>query len=305
MATGKTKQTMRAMNVLADLSPRQQAVWLRRFGDPDYAAQIVERGQPSPLEGIFGFGKKQAWENTTHQVGFITLRPAGSPAPLDIVSSGLIDPDPELKKGRINIHLDRLRAFKYPGSGKHEVLFKFEARNQLPEAAEPITFSQAYSVQDGQLAGVQGYPIFIGLSVGPVGASFRFETINVQSGSDEAILQVLQSSEFKAGLNLLKTAQPALVPFTALAQGVAENFLKRNRGVRVQSYHLGLDFTTAALGASLRQGNYLVVQVPDENTLKWSEWVYNPEIGAIVSKADEKATIPYNYVSFRVTRYEE
>jgi hypothetical protein len=58
------------------------------------------------------------------------------------------------------------------------------------------------------------------------------------------------------------------------------------------------------MGCRLAEGNYIAVQVPDETVIDWSKWIYKLEIGAIVHKADS-SKVPYNYVIFRISHYEE
>jgi hypothetical protein len=69
----------------------------------------------------------------------------------------------------------------------------------------------------------------------------------------------------------------------------------------VQEVSLGLDFTPAPLGIRLAQGNYIVIQVPKENSINWAEWEFSPPTGTILNKADKSATLPYNYMIFRVS----
>lgn len=255
---------------------------------------------------------RKPWEYSTHKLGYFPLREPGAAHTLDIKDAGAIDPDKKLKNSRINIHLDRFRVWKYPGrfpyrSGEHRVLINFVAQNQLPGnlQAEPISFSQTYQVNDGEFAGVQGYPIFIGLNVGKQGALFEICTINVMDSTDETLLKILDSPVFRIGLNLLTIVQPVLKPFTEIAGGIAKIFAERKKNVAVQKFYLGLDFTRGSAGAALAQGEYIAVQVPSITAINWDDWVWNTHIGAIVHKDDQTLSLPYNYIIFRVTLYEE
>ncbi len=80
---------------------------------------------------------------------------------------------------------------------------------------------------------------------------------------------------------------------------------QRSENVAVQKFYLGLDFENMAMGCRLAEGNYIAIQVDDEIAINWERWVYKPGIGAIVHKASDYETLPYNYVIFRVSRYEE
>ncbi len=80
---------------------------------------------------------------------------------------------------------------------------------------------------------------------------------------------------------------------------------QRNENVAIQKFYLGLDFENAAMGCRLAEGNYIAVQVDDETAIDWKQWVYKPDLGAIVHKVDTYEMLPYNYVIFQVSRYEE
>jgi hypothetical protein len=276
-------------------------------------ARLIALGEAPPesgdgeerLEGIRDWFFKrpiQVWEHTSNQIGYLAPFPAGTTDPQPILYPTGIEIDSDLQDARINIHLDRLHAHQYPGSGMHHVMLTFKAQNQLPNTPEPVSFCQTYRVRDGQSAGVTGYPLCIGLSVGKVGAAFQFLTVNVRNDGDKAMLDRIDSPAFTGGLSLLTTVQPALKPFTDLALGVARNFLMRNENCSVQDCYLGLDFTPAPLGARLAVGNYVCVQVPSENDLPWEEWEYRPQSG-VIGKKGGQGRLEYNYLIFRVTRY--
>ena len=187
----------------------------------------------------------------------------------------------------------------------HHVLFTFKAQNQLATMPEPVSFSQTYRVQQGQLAGIAGYPVFIGLNVGRNGAAFQCFTVNVKNDNDQAVLGFLDSPAFQGGLNLLTTVQPALKPFTNITLDLARMMAKRHENVAVQDFYLGMDFDEDTLGVRLALGTYIAVQVPDEATLNWAEWIFDPDSGGIVRQDDRKQSIPYNYVAFAISRYTE
>jgi hypothetical protein len=277
------------------------------------AALRAMEGEPAPqaegeesLEGIrewFGWGEPAAWEHTSNQIGYIAPIREGDAGPQAIQHVAGIRADTSLQDARINIHLDRLHAHKYPGSGAHQVMLNFKAQNQLPGTPEPVSFCQTYRVQDGQSAGVTGVPLCIGLSVAKLGAAFQFLTVNVCNSADKAMLDRLDSPAFNGGLGLLTTAQPALKPFTDLTLGLARDFLTRNQNRSVQDCYLGLDFTQTPFGARLAEGNYIAAQVPGEDALKWDEWEYRPQDGLIGRKGNGPQSLEYNYLVFRVTRY--
>src|SRR5205085_8912336 len=180
---------------------------------------------------------------------------------LPISHVGNIPSDTRLKHARIKITLNRLRVAAYPGGGMHRVLLHFFAQNQVPGKTENVHFNSTYRVWEGDSAGVQGYPIFVGLHVGSEGMAFKCRTINIQNDQDEAVLDFLESDVFKAGLKLVNTAQPVIAPFSEMALGLARTIAKRHRNVSVQDFDLGLDFNTIPTGARLAEGAYLAVQI--------------------------------------------
>ena len=75
----------------------------------------------------------------------------------------------------------------------------------------------------------------------------------------------------------------------------------------VQDFALGLDFDNTPGGARLAQGSYLAVQIPERLTTvwDWNKWVFDPSNGHVVSKDNPTELIPYNYIMFGVSKYEE
>lgn len=277
---------------------------LVELNDPE--ALKIERSQSKGVDDILNFfssTSNQPWSHTTHQFGYIAPRPNGSVENQAIQHPGTLQTDVSLKNSQINIRLDRLHIYKYPGGGTHNVLVTFAARNQIGESQESVTFSQIYRVPESNSAGIAGYPIFAGLNVGHQGLAFECSTINVKNDEDEAVLQVLESPIFQSGLKLLTTAQPAIAPFTAMSLGVVKYLAQRHKNVAVQKLYLGLDFESAAMGIRLAEGNYIAVQVPTETSIDWDKWTYKPTLGTIVHKADN-SPLEYNYLVFRVSRYQ-
>ena len=292
------------IKTIGEYLPEEIAAKLQEIDDPVTANKFLERASKSEeFEGLFN-QQLQAWEYATHQFGYIAPLNQGASGLQPIQYAGAINPDNTLKNSRINIRIDRLCIHKYPGGGKHNILLSFGARNEVANnSAEVVTFSQTYRVPEGQLAGISGYPIFIGLNVGLQGIAFECSTVNVKNDSDEKILETLESKAFKDGLNLLTTFQPAISPFTEISLGIVKALAARNRNIAVQKFYLGLDFEKAAMGSRLAEGNYIAVQVPTETTLDWSGWGFNPNTGAIEGKANS-STLNFNYIVFRVSRYE-
>ena len=124
--------------------------------------------------------------------------------------------------------------------------------------------------------------------------------------ADEKLLSFLDSDVFKAGLQLATAAQPAVAPLTAMAVGLTTAIGKRNRNVVVQDIALGLDFSNIPTRAHLAEGSYLAVQIPErlQTVWDWSEWVYDPASGRVVSRDDRTQLIPWNTMVFSVSRYQ-
>lgn len=293
------------ISVIGHYEPEEIVSKLTELNDRE--AMEMEESQSKSVDDILSFFEssiKQPWSHTTHQFGYIAARKNGSVENQIIHHPGAIQPDISLKNSQINVRLDRLHIYKYPGGGTHNVMVTFATRNQVIDTQEPVTFSQVYRVPEGNSAGIAGYPIFIGLNVGNQGLALECSTINVKNDEDEAVLQVLESPTFKSGLKLLTTSQPAIAPFTTMGLGLVKYLAQKSKNVAVQKLYLGLDFEDAPMGIRLAEGNYIAVQVPNENTIDWNKWIYKPTLGAIVHKADD-SPLEYNYFVFRVSRYQD
>jgi len=297
--------------VLGKLPPREAATKLREVGENAAADRLEESETVRSFEtkGIGGRNRwpfqDKPWQHTSHAFGYLAHAAPGSEL-LPIRAIGNIPADAGLRDGRVKIALSRLRAASYPGSGMHRVLLHVSAQNQARGKAEDVHFNTTYRIWDGDQAGVQGYPLFVGLCVGGEGLSLKCRTINVSNDQDEAFLDFLESDTFKAGLKLATTAQPVIAPFSEMALGLAKMVAKRHRNVAVQDFDLGLDFGADPMGGRLAEGAYLAVQIPESlrPIWNWDEWAYHPNLAQVVKRADHQQTIPYNYLVFSVSRYE-
>ena len=298
------------LSVLGALRPEQAAARLREVGE-GAAAEALE-GAGEMRRPAFGLGRlwpfqDRAWQHTAHAFGYLSPAPPGDEA-LPIRHAGNIQADPTLRNARIKIALDRLRVADYPGGGTHRVLLDFYAQNQVKgRSAEHLHFNATYRVREGERAAVSGYPIFLGLNVGAEGVAFKCYTVNVKNDADEAFLGFLESDVFKSGLKLATTVQPAIAPFSEMALGLTRSIASRNRNVPVQDFYLGLDFSNIPTRARLAEGSYFAVQIPEmmQTVWDWREWAYNPTAGLVVNRADPTQLIPYNYIVFSISRYEE
>jgi len=300
-------QWFESLKVLAEMSPDQAATKLREVGE-DEVADTIEQVEDFDPE-TFGSPdwmtrKKRAWQHTAHAFGYLApFEPSYRMLPIQHV--GNIRADETLKNSRIKITLDGLRIADYPGFGDHRILFDFYAQNQLPDAVEHVHFNSTFRVRDGERAAVLGYPIFVGLNVGNEGASFRCFTVNVKNEQDEIMLNMMESDVFKAGLKLINTVQPAIVPLTGLSVALIKSIATRYQNVPVQDFYLGLDFTTISTRARLAIGSYIAVQIPEsfKQIWDWKDWIYNPDNGLILNRLEPEKMLPYNYVVFGVSPY--
>ncbi len=296
--------------VIGKLPPSKAAAKLREVEDSK-SASAPESLDGAPESGASAYGKdfawpfqNQPWQHTAHAFGYLAPASASSgPRPIDHV--GNIAADGALKNRRVRITLDGLRVAGYPGFGDHRILFDFYAQNQLPGQVEHLHFNATYRVREGERAAILGYPVFVGLSVGLTGVAFKCYTVNVRNDADERFLEFLDADVFKAGLKLATTFQPAIAPLSGMALGLTRSVAARHRNVPVQEFYLGLDFTQIGTGARLAEGSYIAVQIPEKlrTVWDWSDWEFNPNNGQVVGKSDPSKLIPYNYLTFGVTRY--
>src|SRR6266508_1489523 len=296
--------------VLGRLPPDKAAARLRELGEDAAAAQLEQAGAGDvAAKGLFDIEwpfQDRAWQHTAHAFGYIPVAAPGA-GPVAITFAGNLTADEALRGARIKITLHALRVADYPGGGEHRILFDFYAQNQAAEGVEDLHFNATYRAQEGEKAATVGFPLFTGLNVGKEGLTLRCYTVNVQNKGDQAFLDMLESDVFKAGLKLATTVQPAIAPLSALALGVTKAVAERNQNVPVQDFALGLDFGNTPGGARLAQGTYLAVQIPESMTTawNWNEWVYDPSNGQVVNKADATQLIPYNYIMFGISKYDE
>lgn len=297
--------------VLGAMSPEQAIPRLRAIGEFEVADQFekarrdLHRGG-KPDKWWWPFPKNQPWQHTTHVFGHIRPSLLGNdPQPIHPIEA--IEPEEQLRNARITITLNRLRAANYPGRGMHHILVHFGIHNQQAEQTEQLHFNATYRVQEGERAGIQGYPVFVGLHVGSEGIVLKCCTINVFNEQDRALLQILESDTIKMGLRLTNMVQPVIAPFSDMAVNLVKAFTTRHENSPVQDFNLGLSFNTLALGGRLAEGTYLAVQVPEDqwNAWNWEEWVYLPTRGRVVQRCEYQQSIPYNYLAFGISRYEK
>lgn len=298
--------------VIGELPSEEAAAILYEVGENEVAEAL--EGDSGTSAHTFGPGKykhwwtppDKLWLHTAHTFGYLPPGPPGSNL-FSIQPVDTIQAEPALKRTRVKITLDRLRVAEYPGRGTHRVLLHFFAQNQVSEKKEDLHFNATYRVRQGEHAALRGYPIFVGMNVGNEGIRLRCRTINVKNDQDEAILNILESDTFKNGLQLITTVQPAITPLSELALGLAKTIATRHRNISVQDFDLGLDFSNIPMRAHLAEGSYLAVQMPEslQPVWDWDKWVYRPASGLVVKRDNYQHIMPYNYLVFSISRYEE
>ncbi len=239
------------------------------------------------------------YRSTSHVFGFIAAGSRGTVHPVD---AGSINVNNALIGRQVNISLDRLWVYDYPGKGEHNVLVQFSAEHQPTGGVplETVTFSQKFRVIEKQGAGIIGYPVFRGLTVGQDGIQFKIFTINVSNTSDQQALDFLNSSPISAGIKLLTTANPTIAPFTEMARGITNMILTRHQNIPVQDIFMGLDFSNVPTHARLDIGSYVVVQVQDPAAWDWTQVSFETANGQLVN-ATSRQSLPHNYFSFSVS----
>jgi hypothetical protein len=295
------------MTFLDDFTPigalpsEQAGAALRDIGETEVAEELEEAATADPA--VFGLldtiklRRDRIWRHTSHTFGYL------APGDTTLIDARTVTGDATLAEDTIKMTLDYLRIADYPGGGVHTILFDFFASNQTAAVAEPVHVNALYRVSEGDAAAVVGRPIFTDLSVGPEGVLLQFVTVNVKNEDDERLLAFLDGDVFKAGVRLLNTAQPALVPFSAMAVSLTKAVAARNRNVTVQSVDVGLDFSTISTRARLAEGSYVIVQVPGPllAVWRWDDWIFDAPSGRIAHRSDG-SMIPYNYVVLGVSR---
>lgn len=301
---------------LAAMPPQLAAAKLRDVGEIESAEDLENAStfdQPEVSQDFGIFNRKRTlkpWEQTGTNIGY--LPPGASVGDsLPIISARRVEADATLKGARLRIALDRFYVAQYPGSGEHHILLHFATQFQERGRTEPETlhFNTTCKVQDGQLADVLDYPIFVGFPAGNEGLTLEYTTISVDvtNKDNEKILNVLDSDVFKAGVQLVSTLQPMLAPFSAMAVGLAKLIFDRKKSINIGPFKMGLDFSTIPLHSHLATGSFIIMHLPEElqRTWNWNDWAYNIDSSLIVKKADPQQHIPYNYLILSITRCQE
>lgn len=240
------------------------------------------------------------WKTSNHIFGFIPTGASGA-VPVKVQDARGVQADTSLRGQQIKLTMDGLRVMKYPGKGQHNIAFNFHAQTQSGDELIPLDYAVGYSAREGDVVPSVGITIFVGLNVGTQGVDLKASTINVNTARDRNFFTILASNAFTQGLQLLPTAQPALRPLSQLTDAVRSELSDLNKGVPVQKFELGLDFSDVSTRIKLREGSYVVVQVPpaDARQWNWSDWEF---ANGLVRRTTDAESVPYNYVIFSISR---
>lgn len=298
--------------VIGKLPPAQAAAKLREVGE-DEVADAIENAQYKVTTDSTKFGipedlglRPQLWLYSSHIFGYSVPEP--NKTALSIQSASDISADPTLKNTPIKIILKHMHVEAYPGGGTHHIFFNFQAQNQLTDRVESMNFPTTHRVREGKEVAIIEQPIFTALNVGIQGVAFHCVAVNVKNEEDERVLKWLQSPFFRSGLTLITMPINQLIaPVSELGIALVSLLADRYKNYTAQNFEMGLDFGTDPRYARLAEGDYIAVQIPEsmKRVWDWEQWVYDPSSGQVVDYYDHTQLIPYNYIVFSVSRYEE
>ncbi|WP_423596542.1 hypothetical protein [Roseateles sp. MS654] len=274
-------------DLLGSRSPAQIAAYLQEIGDDEEAAHFLggAAGQSFGLE-------TRPYARTGMVLGYISAQ-AGSTQVQDISA---VTGDAALIGTQIKVTLDKFFVYKYPGWGTHTVLCEFNGKNQVAGETEELSFALRFDTRDGASPSIAGAPIFMGLTVGGNGISFKGRVVNVRNSTDDVVLATLDTPAFKHGLTLLSTAQPALKPLASLAAATVGAVMKRRQNALVHMFELGLDFRGSSTSARLQHGSYVVVQSDAGSSWDWNDYEWNPGGMALHLKGQPTVPPDFNYM---------
>lgn len=281
---------------LGDHNDDDIAAYLMSIGDNKEASYFVQ--QPGGQSASFF---SRPYRCTGMVLGFI---PPGSKNK-QVTRISEVTADRDLIGKRIKVTLDKFFVAKYPGFGTHSILCEFSGKNQVAGESEELSFAMRFQSLDDTGPAISGAPIFMGLTVGADGISFKGKTVNVKNSGDDLVMAVFETPAFKNGLTLLNTAQPALKPLTSLASATVSAIAKRSSNVQIHTYELGLDFDGSATSARLRYGSYIIVQTDDGSHWDWTDYEWSAD-GMALHPAGEPDKTPYfNYMVFAVSPFSQ
>lgn len=245
------------------------------------------------------FDKEELWRVQNYEFGYL-----GTEGATSITDARLIQADQSLKGKKIKITLDSLRVEKYPGKkGTHSILFNVHGQTQSGNEIIPLSYSLGVEARDGDVPLVMGKGIFVGLEVGSEGVDLKGQTINIKNIEDKTLFNIIKGTVFGRGMRLLNSVASSFQPLCEVVEGITADLSKRYDGQNVQSFEIGLDFTKVQSHAKLREGTYIIVQIPPSHPkLNWDNWEFAS--GGIVKKGGKLEPLPYNCIVLGVSKIE-
>jgi hypothetical protein len=266
--------------------------------------EIIEKNTNNDLETVSWPWNRppKAWEHTSYAYGFLSENAIDDGNGLLIQeATSVLSSDDSLKNNQISVSLDFLRVLDYPGKGKHQVLFKFNANNHQNGQDQNLSFNQTFAIQEGQRAPISGYPIFIGLNTGEELVQFDVEIVNVSNDNDDKFLETMESGVVKNGIKLLNTVNPVIPIITEYATGITKMIASRNKNRSITSPKMGLWFGNSPTRMKISKGVYIAVQTSSPQDFDWSKWKLNRAFGTIQSVDGNQNEIPHNYFIFSIS----
>ena len=281
--------------VIGELSTSAIVSKLRAVGDTTSADRLAAGGvqletfSDFDLLGALGLNRIV---RTTHVCGFLT-----EDGDAQIVPVTQVKPDAELRQQRLKITLDGLHIARYPGSGRHDVLFDFAIQLQMEEAKPIFHYSAHFEASNGETVPVANFPIFYGVQPSAEGITLGFQTVNIGSSYNEGLLDFLHTDAFKAGLEVAKGFVPVLAQISSMTVGLATWLAQQSENVKVQEFRQGLDYRAGRFGGGLAAGSYIFVQIPLEaqNEWSWDDWIVDPTLVRLVQR-DGGETLDFNHL---------
>ncbi len=296
----------------ADLKLSEAVTILRELGDSPTAYELdnIIKNNPDyadiPIVETTDKQFNQVWKIKEHAYGYLDADNQEE-TKIPLVNALTMPADVSLKGQRINIRIGNIYVERYPGllGGDFEVLFEFSAKHSpINAGVENIKYTQKYTIRNRNSSGKSGLYAFKGLRVPNNGIDFYLNTIYIANKSEEKVVKFLNSKIFNSGLELISTVNPIIKQVAGYATGITEYLIEEKRNKIVQEIGLGFDFAGNPEVASLKTGTYIAVQTKREN-FKWSEWYYDTNTSLIKSYSNNSDRLPYNHISFVISKYED
>lgn len=246
------------------------------------------------------------WEYSRTEIGFVPMKISGQPNGISVESATAITPDLTLKNKRVNVNLAYLVCYNYPGRGVHNAFFGYNASpigTSTVIADKDFTFNQTFAVNESDEPALKAIPIFNGLGTGNEGVLIKCVVYNVSNKNDQKVTQVFESG--KKGLDILNVATPAVSMVSGIADEAIKIIKSNHDNIPIHDVTLGLHFNNNGTDLQLRQGTYIVMNVPrciegQPFDFHWSDYQFDRTTGKL--KGINDSPIRQNYLVFTITK---